>query len=68
MNNTLKNGKLRNRFIIGSIGMALLLMVFGSYGSFNPFEIGFYTSVGAAIAWFYLSYYGFKWLLGRNKT
>ncbi len=48
--------------------MALLFMAFGSYGSFNQFEIGFYTSIGAAIAWFYISYYGFKWLLGRNKS
>ncbi len=51
--------------------MALLFMAFGSYGSFNPFEIGFYTSIGAGIGWFYISYYGFKWLLGRmgrNKT
>jgi|GEM_PF-2929616 len=39
--------------------MAILFMAFGSYGSFNPFEIGFYTSIGAAILWFYLSYYGF---------
>lgn len=46
--------------------MAILFMAFGSYGSFNPFEIGFYTSIGAAILWFYLSYYGFKWLMGRS--
>lgn len=48
--------------------MALLLMAFGSYGSFSPFEIGFYTSIGAAIAWFYISYFVFRWLLGKNKT
>ncbi|WP_375586307.1 hypothetical protein [Cyclobacterium xiamenense] len=63
-----KKEKLKNRFIIGSVAMALLFMAFGSYGSFNPFEIGFYTSIGAGIGWFYVSYYGFNWLLGRNKS
>lgn len=68
MNNTLNNGKLKNRYIVGSVGMALLFMAFGSFGSFNPFEIVFYTSIGAGIGWFYVSYYGFNWLLGRNKS
>ena len=67
MNNNIKTGKLKYRFIIGSIAMAILFMTFGSYGSFNPFEIGFYTSISAAILWFYLSYYGFKWFQGRGK-
>ncbi|AKP53734.1 hypothetical protein CA2015_4391 [Cyclobacterium amurskyense] len=53
-------GKLKKRFIISSMGMAILLMTFGSFGSFYPFDVGFYTSIGAAIVWFYLSYYGFK--------
>lgn len=68
MNKNLQNEKLKKRFIIGSIGMAVLFMTFGSYGSFNPLKIGFYTSIGAAILWFYLSYYGFKWLLGKGNT
>ncbi|MDO6438619.1 hypothetical protein Q4534_14445 [Cyclobacterium sp. 1_MG-2023] len=68
MDNNFKIEKLKKRFIIGSFCMAILFMAFGSFGSFNPLEIGFYTSIGAAIFWFYLSYYGFKWLLGRSKT
>ena len=68
MNINFKIEKIKKRFIIGSFWMAILFMAFGSFGSFNPFEIGFYTSIGAAIFWFYLSYYGFKWLLGRIKA
>ncbi|MBD3630003.1 hypothetical protein [Cyclobacterium sp.] len=49
MNISFKIKKLKNRFIIGSVAMATLFMAFGSYGSFNPFEIGFYTSIGAGI-------------------
>tara|TARA_R110001592_G_scaffold338552_1_gene625783 strand:- start:147749 stop:147889 length:141 start_codon:yes stop_codon:yes gene_type:complete len=44
------------------MGMAILLMTFGSYGSFNPLDVGFYTSIGASTVWFFLSYYSFKWL------
>lgn len=68
MNNNFKIEKIKKRFIIGSFWMAILFMAFGSFGSFNPLEIGFYTSIGAAIFWFFLSYCGFKWLFGRSKT
>lgn len=53
-------GKLKKRFAIASVGMLFLYMTFGSYGSFNPLDVGFYTSIGMGIVWFYLSYYGFK--------
>ena len=57
-------GKLKKRFIIASMGMAILLMTFGSFGSFYPFDVGFYTSIG--IVWFYFSFYGFKWFLAKK--
>ncbi|MBD3630574.1 hypothetical protein G9Q97_08735 [Cyclobacterium sp. GBPx2] len=60
--------KTKKRFIIGSIGMAIIFMAFGSYGSFSPLEVGFYTSIGAAVLWYYLSYYVFKWLLDKGKV
>lgn len=66
MNNN-QHKKTKKRFIIGSIGMAVLFMTFGSYGSFSPLEVGFYTSIGAAVLWYYLSYYVFKWLFDKGK-
>jgi hypothetical protein len=59
-------GKLKKRFIIASMGMAILLMTFGSFGSFYPFDVGFYTSIGMGIVWFYFSFYGFKWFLAKK--
>jgi hypothetical protein len=35
-------------------------MLFGSHGSFDPTEIGFYTSIGAGIVWYILSNFLFK--------
>jgi hypothetical protein len=48
------------------MGMAILLMTFGSFGSFYPFDVGFYTSIGMGIVWFYFSFYGFKWFLAKK--
>ena len=44
----------------GGILVSLALMIFGPYGSMNPSESGFYTSIGAGILWFIISYYAFK--------
>ncbi len=67
MNTEFKNEKLKKRFIIGSLGIAILFMAFGSYGSFNPLDIGFYTSIGAAVLWYYLSYYGFILTMSKRR-
>jgi len=48
--------KTKIALIISSILFALAFMTFGSYGSFNPSEIGFYTSIGAGVVWFLLMY------------
>ena len=50
--NDIQKEKLKKRFIIGSVGIAILFIAFGAYGSFNPLEVNFYTSIGAAVLWF----------------
>ena len=54
--------------IIGAIALTLGLMEFSHYGSFNPKEIGFYTSIGAGILWYISSYYIFKKFLIGNSN
>ena len=60
--------KLKKRFLIGSVGMAILFMAFGSHGSFSPLDVGFYTSLGAAVGWYFLSYYGYLLVLRKRKN
>lgn len=67
MNTEFKNEKLKNRFIIGSFGIAILFMAFWSFGSFNPLDVGFYTSIGAAVLWYYFSYYGFMLTMSKRR-
>lgn len=62
-----QKNKLKKRLIIGSVGMAALFMAFGSHGSFSPLDIGFYTSLGAAVLWYFLSYYGYLMVLRKRK-
>ena len=57
--------KLKKRFLIGSVGMAILFMAFGSHGSFSPLDVGFYMSIVAAVGWYFLCYYGY--LVGFQK-
>lgn len=54
------------RLIIASIGFALLFMLLGSNGSFNPIKIGFYTSILAGVLFYNLTNYGFA-ILKTNK-
>jgi len=60
--------KLKKRLIIGSVCMAALFMAFGSHDSFSPLDIGFYMSIGAAVLWFFLSYYGYLKVLRKRKN
>ena len=53
--------------IIGSILFTLSLMTFGSHGSFNPTEIGFYTSIGAGLLWFIGMYFILKKTIKRKS-
>lgn len=68
MTNDSHKDKLKKRFIIGSIFMASLFMAFGSHGSFSSMDIGFYTSLGAAVGWYFLSYYGYLVVLRKRKN
>jgi len=43
--------------VITSIGFTLGMMAFGSHGTFNPKEIGFYSAIGGGIIWFGLMYF-----------
>ncbi|EON75085.1 hypothetical protein ADIS_4256 [Lunatimonas lonarensis] len=52
--------RFKKRLAIGSFFFILIMMAFGSHGSFNPKEIGFYTSIGAGFLSYFLTYYGFK--------
>nr|MBI1228515.1 hypothetical protein [Cytophagales bacterium] len=63
-----KKDKLKKRFLIGSFFMAALFMAFGSHGSFSPLDIGFYTSIGAAVGWYFLSYYWYLFVLRKRKS
>ena len=47
------------RLLIASIGFALLLMLLGSNGSFNPTKIGFYISILAGALFYNITNYGF---------
>lgn len=67
MTTDFQKDKLKKRFIIGSVYMAALFMAFGSHGSFSPLDIGFYTSLGAAVLWYFLSYYGYLMVLRKRK-
>ncbi|WP_114752511.1 hypothetical protein [Pleomorphovibrio marinus] len=66
--NSGRKRRTKGRFILGGLCFAVLLMTFGSYGSFNPLEVGFYTSLGAGALWFFLSYHGFKWLRRKSEV
>jgi hypothetical protein len=68
MTTNFQKHKLKKRFFIGSVCMAALLMAFGSHGSFSPWDIGFYMSIGAAVLWFFLSYYGYLFVLRKRKN
>lgn len=68
MTTDFKKDKLKKRFIIGSICMAALFMTFGSHGSLSPLDIGFYTSLGAALLWYFLSYNGYLLVLRKSKN
>jgi len=43
--------------VIASIGFTICMMAFGSPGTFNPKEIGFYSAIGGGIIWFGLMYF-----------
>ncbi|MCC5931295.1 MAG: hypothetical protein JJU28_18750 [Cyclobacteriaceae bacterium] len=58
----------KKRSIVASIGFILLLMAFGSHGSFNPKEVGFYTAIMAGVMFYFISYHGFMYVLKRQKN
>lgn len=68
MTTNFQKDKLKKRFLIGSVCMAALLMAFGSHGSFSPLDIGFYTSIGAAVGWYFFGYYGYLLVLRKSKN
>lgn len=68
MTTDFQKDKLKKSFLIGSIFMAALFMTFGSHGSFSPLDIGFYMSIGAALLWYVLSYYGGLFVLRKRKN
>jgi hypothetical protein len=43
----------KKRLLMASVGFALLMMMFGSFGSFNPTEPGFYTAILAGALFFF---------------
>jgi hypothetical protein len=53
--------------IIATIGFTLGMMKFTRHGSFNPSDIGFYTSIGAGILWFSAMYFIFRKLIARKS-
>jgi len=53
--------------IIATIGFTLGIMKFSRHGSFNPSDIGFYTSIGAGILWFLAMYFIFRKLAARKS-
>lgn len=57
---------------IASIIFTLGMMKFTRHGSFNPSDVGFYTSIGAGILWFFAMYFIFKNMIrrkaGKNKS
>lgn len=62
--------KAKTKFVlvIGAVALSLGLMQFSHNGSFNPSQIGFYTSIGAGIVWYIASYYIFnRFLIGKSK-
>jgi uncharacterized membrane protein YjjP (DUF1212 family) len=54
------------RLLLASIGFALLFMLLGSNGSFNPTKVGFYTSILAGILFYHLTNFGFA-IFKSNK-
>ena len=53
--------------IAGAILVSLALMIFGPYGSLDPAETGFYTSLGAGLLWFIITYFALKKYLNVNS-
>lgn len=64
------NSKTTVILVIASVMFTISLMIFGPYGSVNPSDIGFYTSIGAGVLWFLAMYFSFKKFIKRrsNKT
>lgn len=58
--------RFRKRLKLVSFVFVLVLMTFGSHGSFNPAEVGFYTSIGAGILFHFLTLYGFRALIEKR--
>lgn len=52
--------KTKIALIIGTILFTLALMFIAPWGSINPSEIGFYTSIGTGLLSGFLSYFGIK--------
>jgi uncharacterized RDD family membrane protein YckC len=51
------DNKRKKRLILASIGFAIFLMAFTSFGSFNPMSIGFWSSIFGGITWYLIMYY-----------
>jgi uncharacterized RDD family membrane protein YckC len=51
------DNKRKKRLILASIGFAIFLMAFTSFGSFNPISIGFWSSIFGGITWYLIMYY-----------
>jgi hypothetical protein len=59
--------KLKKRFIIASIGYTLFMMWLSPNGSFNPLNVGFYSSILGGIIWYLLTYNGFKLIMRKHQ-
>jgi hypothetical protein len=59
--------RFKKRLAIGSFFFILIMMAFGSHGSFNPTEVGFYTSIAAGFLSYFLTYYGFRAIIMKGK-
>jgi hypothetical protein len=57
---------IKRRFIFASIVWTLIMMWLAPYGSFNPFEVGFYTSIMAGLMFYLVTYHAFKFLLNKQ--
>ncbi len=61
------NSKTTIILAIGSLMFTICLMIFGPYGSLNPTDIGFYTSIGAGVLWFLAMYFSFMKLIKQRS-
>jgi hypothetical protein len=59
--------RVKKRLAIVTFFFILTMMAFASHGSFNPTEIGFYTSIGAGFLFYFLTFYGLRAIIMKGK-